>query len=54
MLNSKEKSMALDFLPVHSFLGEKYLISLGFGFLGYNMLLLTIETAEACCKDGMR
>ncbi|XP_024851150.1 hepatitis A virus cellular receptor 2-like [Bos taurus] len=33
----RKKSMALDFLPVHSFLGEKYLISLVFGFLDYNM-----------------
>jgi len=46
--------MALDFLPVHSFLGEKYLISLVFGFLDYNMLLMTIVIAEACCKDGVR
>lgn len=55
MLNSEKRSMAFVFPPAYSLLGGKNaLTSLGFRFLGCNMLLMTLVTAEACCKDGVR
>lgn len=50
----RKESMAFSFLPAHSFLGEKWLHLPWLQFLGYNMLLMTVATAEVCCKDGVR